>query len=217
MRIRIGQVMVAVALVLTLSLFGFGQSSNQETGSKSAHKAKPSAAQPSNTDRSSKISMSDKRFLKNAAEGNQAEVELGKLAQEKSQDSKVKEFGQRMVTDHSKANEKLQTLASNKGVDLPKEPGLMAKAEKKRLDRLSGEKFDKAYMDYMVKEHTNDVKEFQKESQSAKDPDVKSFASDTLPTLQSHLKEAQSIAPKEHAEANAEKGKNKTSTSASKQ
>jgi putative membrane protein len=212
MHIRIRQISFALALVLALSLLGYGQSSKPDTGSKAKH----SAAQTSSSDSSSKISMSDKRFLKKAAEGNEAEVELGKLAQEKSQDPKVKEFGQRMVTDHSKANEKLQSLASSKGVELPSEPGLMAKTEEKRLARLDGEKFDKAYMDYMVKEHTNDVKEFQKESESAKDPEVKSFASSTLLTLQEHLKQAQSIAPKEHAEARAAKRKaDKTSTSAS--
>ena len=78
------------------------------------------------TAQSGKVSPADKLFMRKAARGGKAEVELGKLAQEKASSPEVKQFGQRMVTDHSKANEKLQSVASSKGVDLPKEPGLTA-------------------------------------------------------------------------------------------
>jgi hypothetical protein len=113
--------------------------------------------------------------------------------------------------------------ASSKGVTLPTSLDAKDKAEKDRLSKLSREQFDKAYMTYMVKDHQADVKESQKESQSATDPDVKPFASTTLPTLQEHLKMAESIAPKERAEANSQKSsknsqnrmKSKGTTSAS--
>jgi putative membrane protein len=133
--------------------------------------------------------------MKEAAGGGMAEVQLGKLAQEKSSSDQVKQFGQRMVDDHSKANQQLEQMAQQKNVRLPKQPGAREQAEKARLEKLSGDEFDKAYMSHMVADHKKDVAEFQKESSAARDPEIKSFASQTLPTLQEHLKQAQSIAP----------------------
>ena len=147
----------------------------------------------------------DQHFVKKAAEGGLAEVELGKLATEKASSDEVKKFGQRMVDDHSKANDQLKQLASSKGIEVPTDLSAKDKATKERLSKLSGEQFDKAYMKDMVKDHTQDVSEFKKESTSAKDPDVKNFASQTLPTLEDHLKQARSIAPKENKEARMEK------------
>ena len=155
---------------------------------------------------SSKLDAMDRHFIRKAGQGGLAEVELGKLATEKGQSEEVKKFGQRMVDDHSKANDQLKQLAESKGVTLPTQLDAKDEATKKRLEKLSGEKFDRAYMNDMVQDHTKDVSEFKKESTTAKDPDVKSFASQTLPTLQDHLKEARSIAPKERKEAAATKG-----------
>jgi putative membrane protein len=142
------------------------------------------------------MSATDQRFVKEAAEGGLAEVELGQLAQEKATNPEVKKFAQRMVDDHSKANNQLKELASTKGITLPDKPAAKDEATKKRLESLSGEQFDSAYMKDMVKDHTKDVSEFQRESTSAKDPAIKNFASETLSTLQSHLKEAKNIEPK---------------------
>ena len=141
------------------------------------------------------LSAMDKHFMKEAAEGGLAEVELGNLAAQKASNSEVKSFGERMVKDHSKANDQLKQIASNKGVNLPSQPSHADMAEKKRLEKLSGTQFDQAYMSAMLKDHKKDVSDFQKESQSGKDPDLKNFASQTLPTLQDHLKQAQSVAP----------------------
>ena len=145
---------------------------------------------------SSKLSPADQKFIKEAADGGMAEVELGQLATEKASSDDVKKFGQRMVDDHGKANDQLKQIASSKGVDLPSEPSPKDKATKDRLSKLSGEQFDKAYMTDMLQDHKKDVAAFQRESTSGRDPDVKSFAAQTLPTLQDHLKDAQSIAPK---------------------
>ena len=139
-------------------------------------------------------SSADTKFLQEAADGGMAEVELGQLASEKASSSDVKQFGQRMVEDHGKANAELKQLASQKHVDLPAEPSAKHKSTKARLEKLSGDQFDKAYMADMLKDHKKDVAAFEKESRSAKDPDVKSFAAKTLPTLQDHLKQAQSLA-----------------------
>lgn len=135
------------------------------------------------------------RFLRQAAEGGLAEVKLGQLATEKAASPQVKQFGQRMVDDHSKANEELKQVANSEGIQVPDKLSAKDKMTMEHLSKLNGEQFDKAYMSDMVKDHTKDVADFQRESQSGKDPQIKEFASKTLPTLQSHLKEAKEIAP----------------------
>ena len=105
------------------------------------------------------------------------------------------QVGERMVNDHSKANDELKQIASSKGVDLPNDLNAKDKMLKERLSKLSGDSFDKAYMQNMVKDHRKDVAEFSKESRSASDPEVKQFAGKTLPTLKEHLQKAESIAP----------------------
>jgi putative membrane protein len=96
-----------------------------------------------------------------------------------------------MVDDHTKANDELKSLASKNGWNLPADIGAKNQAEKDRLSKLSGADFDLAYIKHMVTDHKKDVAEFQKESNSAKDSDLKNFATNTLPTLQEHLRLAQ--------------------------
>jgi putative membrane protein len=138
--------------------------------------------------------VADTKFMKEAAEGGMAEVALGQLAVEKASSSDVKKFGQRMVDDHGKANDDLKQLASQKNVDLPQDLNAKDKATKASLEKLSGQQFDQAYMKDMLKDHKKDIADFRRESRSARDPDVKKFASQTLPTLEEHLKQAESIA-----------------------
>jgi len=142
------------------------------------------------------LSSSDKQFVTKAAEGGMAEVELGQLATEKASDPQVKQFGQRMVDDHSKANDQLKQLAGSERIAIPDHMSAKDKMEKEKLSKLSGTDFDRAYMKDMVKDHQQDVAEFRHESHVAKDSALKAFATSTLPTLQSHLKDAESIAPK---------------------
>ena len=134
---------------------------------------------------------SDQKFVMEAAKGGMAEVELGKLAQDKGQSEQVKSFGKRMVDDHGKANDELQTLARNKSITLPSDLDPRDKALKDRLSKLSGPSFDRAYMNAMLQDHRKDVSAFKMEANAGKDPDVKAFASKTLPTLEDHLKLAQ--------------------------
>ena len=135
--------------------------------------------------------MTDQTFVTKAAAGGMAEVELGKLAQEKGTSDQVKSFAQRMVTDHNKANDELKSLAQTKNITLPTDMGAKEKALKDRLSKMSGEAFDRAYMQAMVADHRKDVSEFRAESNTGKDPEVKAWASKTLPTLEDHLKMAQ--------------------------
>jgi putative membrane protein len=131
-------------------------------------------------------------FAKKAAVGGMAEVELGRLATQKASSDKVKQFGQRMVLDHSKANDELKRVASTAGIDLPAEIDGKTRATIEKLSKLSGAQFDKAYMADMVQDHEKDVAEFAK---AAKHPDspVGSFAEKTLPTLRDHLKMARDV------------------------
>ena len=127
----------------------------------------------------SKLSAADKNFMMNAAKGGMMEVEMGKMAAQNAQNADVKKFGNRMVTDHSKANSELMGLAKEEGVSLPgaKSPGKW--------------KSDKDYMDAMVKDHQTDLAEFQKEAQSGTDPDLKAFAAKYAKVVAQHLKMAQ--------------------------
>jgi putative membrane protein len=140
----------------------------------------------------SDLSSSDKKFIEKAAQGGVAEVETGKLAAQKAQSPDVKQFGERMVKEHSAANEKLMQLVRDKGVAASNEMDSSTKREYDKLSKLSSAQFDQEYMKTMVSDHETDVKEFQSEAKSAKDPDVKSFAQNTLPTLEEHLKIAKS-------------------------
>jgi putative membrane protein len=139
------------------------------------------------------LSEEEKDFMTEAAEGNLFEVKAGKLAQETATSEAVKRFGQRMATDHAKANEGLESLAKAKYVQLPKQ---IAQEKQRMYDELanaSKENFDKTYMDMMVKDHEEDVATFQKQLAEAKDADLKAWVTKTLPTLQSHLDEAKQI------------------------
>jgi putative membrane protein len=134
----------------------------------------------------------DETFVIKAAHGGMAEVDLGKLAVEKASSDDVKKFGQRMIDDHGKANEELKMLAQNKHITLPTDLDPHAKAMHDRLAKLSGPAFDRAYMQAMVIDHKKDVNEFRMEAKSGKDPDIKGWAAKTLPTLEEHLRLAQS-------------------------
>jgi len=121
------------------------------------------------------ISAKDKIFMKKAAKGGMMEVAMGKLAEQNGQSDDVKSFGKRMVTDHSKANDELKSIAQQKGIKLPsKEP----------TEEWSS---DKAYMNMMVKDHEKDLAEFQAEAKDGSDPDVKNFADKTAKVVQEHL------------------------------
>lgn len=136
----------------------------------------------------------DQTFVNGAAQGGQAEVTLGRLASQKATNQKVKDFGQRMVTDHGKAGQELTSIAEKKSITPPSSMTSEDQALYKKLQGMSGSEFDKTYMEAMVKDHKKDIDEFQREADSGKDPDVKSFASQTLPTLRDHLKMAQDAA-----------------------
>jgi putative membrane protein len=145
-----------------------------------------------------KLSDTDMKFIMNAAKGGKMEVDLGKLAKDKAGSQDVKDFGQKMVDDHSKANDQLKDLAKKKDVELKDKSDKDDEAQKMmdHLSSLSGADFDKAYMKHMVEDHEKDVKEFEEASNSASDADLKKWASDTLPILKQHLQLAKDVQDK---------------------
>jgi putative membrane protein len=147
----------------------------------------------SSTSTFSRPSMTDTHFAKEAAQGGMAEVKLGQLAEDKGVSDSVKNFGKRMVDDHSKAGDKLKRVASQENITLPTEIAAKDQVTYDRLSKLNGAAFDRAYAKDMVKDHEGDIAAFQKEANGGKVDSLKSFASDTLPTLQDHLEEAKAM------------------------
>jgi putative membrane protein len=134
-----------------------------------------------------------KSFATKAAQGGMAEVELGRLASQKASNDRVKQFGQKMVDDHSKANNDLKQAASQESIELPADTDAKHKQAMQKLSGLSGAAFDKAYMAEMVKDHVHDVQEFEKASKAPGESPVKQFAASTLPTLKEHLQMARDL------------------------
>jgi len=131
-------------------------------------------------------------FLKAAAQGGIAEVELAKLAISKASRDDVKTLAQTIQEDHEKVNAQIKDLAARKTLTLPDSVSTAQKATEDRLGKLSGAAFDRAYVDDMVKDHQHDVAEFKKH-QADSDTDVRDFVTKTLPTLEQHLSKAEAV------------------------
>ncbi len=183
-------------LALGVSMLATAQDSSTQGATSTGSSAQSSQSE---SKAGGSVAQADKSFVMKAAGGGMAEVELGNLAKEKAQSDQVKQFAQRMVDDHGKANDQLKSIAEQKGITLPTSLPAKEQQTKDKLSKLSGERFDHEYMEHMLMDHKKDVAEFKKASQTAKDNDIRQFASSTLPTLQDHLKEAQQLAPKETA------------------
>jgi putative membrane protein len=136
----------------------------------------------------------DEAFFKKAAEGGIAEVEAGKLAQSKGSSQAVKDFGAMMVKDHSAANDKLKSIATAQNISLPSTSGAKQIATKAKLEVLTGETFDKSYIKGQIAAHQQTAALFKKEIASGTDSQAQSFARETLPTVQAHLKKIRQIA-----------------------
>ncbi|GAC1449320.1 MAG: DUF4142 domain-containing protein [Chamaesiphon sp.] len=134
-----------------------------------------------------RVSTSDRQFMLEAARGGMTEVTLGELASERAVSNDVKQFGQQMVQDHTKANNQLMQLAAQKRVNLPKGMDAEHKVFRARIGQISGTRFDRIYMRQMVTDHQNTLSLFQREARQGRDRDLKAFAAKTVPTIQEHL------------------------------
>lgn len=129
----------------------------------------------------------DAGFIVDAANGSMAEIDLGKLAQQKGISKQVKNFGVMMEKDHSKISNFIKAIAVTKNISIPKAPGTDEQKTIRKLSNKAGKDFDKAYIDNMIDDHEKDIKAFEKAAKKCLDPDVKSFAAKTLPILHEHL------------------------------
>jgi putative membrane protein len=135
----------------------------------------------------------DAAFIKKAANGGMTEVELGKIAADKGQKQDVKDFGQRMVTDHGKANDDLKSVASKLNLEVPDKVNAKHQATIDKFSKMSGDSFDSAYLKEMVKDHKTDIAEFEKAQGEVKSEDLKKFIGDTLPVMKEHLEMVQKM------------------------
>ncbi|MFF5381246.1 DUF4142 domain-containing protein [Pedobacter suwonensis] len=133
------------------------------------------------------VDEADAKFTTEAAVGGMAEVELGKLALEKSSNPQVKEFATMMVKDHGMANTELMAIAKQKNITLPSTVDDEHKKKMEDLSKKTGTDFDKAYVSAMVDGHKSTLKLMEDESKDGKDADLKAFATKTAPIVQSHL------------------------------
>lgn len=139
------------------------------------------------------LAQSDVSFLHKAARGGRMEVELGRMAVERAGSEDVRRFGERMIRDHSRANDNLVDLADRKALTLPRELAAEQQDMIRHLTELRGVDFDRAYMRHMVEDHEQDVALFRRMADDAADPDVRAFAAQTLPVLEEHLRLAREI------------------------
>ena len=200
----------SILALLILGLISIGCSTNKaSTPDTSAQPNSGASASSAANSGSSPSSNPDQDFVTKAAQGNSAEIELGKMVAAKTKDPNVKQFAQMMVKDHTTALNQLQELAQSKNLNLNDNLPDDAKSLQQKLSSDTGKQLDKDYMDGMVQDHQKDVQEFTDQSQNAKDPDVKQWASKTLPVLQKHLQQAQQI------DAKLNKGKSSGSSGSS--
>ena len=134
-------------------------------------------------------------FMKDAAQGGMAEVKMGELATKNAKDPEIKKFGQMMMTDHGAAGKDLEALAKKKNVTLPTDIGSHQSTHDK-LSKMTGDDFDKAYVNAMVNDHESDLSAFEKQAANSTDPDVKAFAAKVVPVIKKHLDAIKAIQAK---------------------
>ena len=136
----------------------------------------------------------DKMFVAKAMQGGKAEVELGQLTLQKSQNEQVKQFAQRMIDDHTKMNDQMKPVAQQLGVSVPNQVSKKDKQTMAKLQALSGTAYDQAYIKDMIKDHKQDLSEFQNEASSGQDQSVKDAATQGSQVISQHLQMIQQIA-----------------------
>lgn len=170
----------------SLSFFACNNAAKNETDS-------VEAAEDSNENINNNVKEDDSDFMIAAANGGMMEVEAGKLAQSNAAAANVKTFGSQMIADHTKAGEELKTLAASKNVVLPGTPGEDVQKHLTEMSGMKGIDFDKHYVDMMVNDHDKTVAMFEEAAKDARDPDVRAWASKTLPVLKGHQSAAKAM------------------------
>src|SRR5271169_6036999 len=137
--------------------------------------------------------MKDEAYVRVAAHGGLAEIKLGKLAMDQGSNAAVKAFGTRMVAEHTKTGDELKEAAKEERIGLPTDLSAKDQATYDRLSKLSGADFDQAYTQDMVKDHQQDLRDFQREANHGNDDVIRGFAAETVPMIQQHLEQAKEM------------------------
>lgn len=183
---------ISAAGCLSLAMFGCSGTSTKTTNAgNTAVVTDSNTTSAANT--SGAVSDDDREFFTKAAQGGLFEVKTAQMVAGKTQNAEVKAFAQRMITDHSKANDELKALAAKKGVNLPLDVSDDQREDYDELAKLTGAELDKKYVSAMVDDHDEDVEEFSEQAKDADDADLKAFVAKTLPTLQSHQTQIKEI------------------------
>lgn len=175
--------------------------SNNPAGMSNQNQQMQQMQEQQNSDMSS---MQDKAFLRKASEGNMAEVQLGQLAQQKASSQDVRQFGEKMVQEHTQLNDQLKPIAAQQGVEPPKGLSKKDEAQVKKLENLSGQQFDHAYIEAMLKDHKKDLKEFKETANRTQNPQLKDAAQRGAQVIESHLQDIQQIAKSHNVSAKGE-------------
>ena len=174
------QTSIRMVSVISLGLMCAGAAAGQSTTAPNETATNPGAA--------------DKHFIQKAMEGGMAEVQLGQLASQKASADDVKQFGQKMVDDHTKLNDQMKPLAAKDGVTPPTQLSPKDQALATKLEGLSGDQFDKAYIQAMVQDHKKDLHEFKKEAATTQDPGLKAAVSQGQTVIHGHLEMVEQLA-----------------------
>ena len=185
-----------LVLLLTLALaLAVGCNQNRAGNASPSSGSNPSADTTATNDNSAasqsstsaKLSDDEKQLLQKISDANKAEIEMGQLAQSNASSPKVKDLGQKLVDDHTQNNQQLQQIAQQKGVHLQDEEKPDEQSGKMKFEKMKGAQFDKAFLQHERDDHAKLLKELQAKQDQVKDPDVKSFVSQTITAVQQHL------------------------------
>jgi predicted outer membrane protein len=165
--------LVAASLIAGPAVAGDENKADKQSKADKEMKAERAASDP-------------KSFIKHAGEGGIAEVQLGQLAAERAQSPEVKQFAQKLVQDHTQANQQLQQIAQQKSVELSREVTGKNKEALDKFRSLSGQEFDREFLKHQAKHHEKDIRTFEQVANTSTDQEVKQFAQQVLPVLRQH-------------------------------
>lgn len=143
-----------------------------------------------------KVNSADRSFISSAAEANLAEIDIAKVVGQRSTDPAVKDFANRMVTDHTQASQRLATVAEMSGVKLPTEASATLRNQKSEMEKLSGAQLNQAYLRDELQGHKETISAFESEIEHGQNREARNYAEQTLPTLQDHIRIAEDVAGK---------------------
>jgi putative membrane protein len=184
----------AVLLCSSMGMAQMQQPSTGGAGGQGAGSANPSMNPQMNGMQANGPSAGDSLFVKKALQGGIAEVQLGQLTLQKSNNDQVKQFAQKMIDDHTKLGDQMKPIAQQVGVSVPTEPSKKDKQTMAKLQALSGSAYDQAYIKDMVKDHKQDLSDFQMEASNGQDAAVKDAATQGSQIISQHLQMAQQLA-----------------------